>query len=587
MTRQYIGARYVPKFADPIEWQNNTSYEALTVVSYNYASYTSKKPVPVGVAPTNSEYWALTGNYNAQMNQILTEFGELKDSFVNVKSYGATGNGSDDDTQAFVDMFADTNANGFYYIPSGNYRVTEPLSVPDKCTIICNGVIKSEIDPTTNRVHKGVLEIVNKTDVRIVGVNIVGQAPPNPVGSSEAGREPTWYCGIYTSYSDNVHIEKCTVKNFEGGYCILAENTTNYWVENCYINHYKWIGICTHVGSKHCHIINNTVIDAYGCGTQLNSYPIKLSGYDENPNTYDYHVEDVTCIGNYVENLFPWWEGIDAHGGRNLLIADNTIVGVGTGIMVSESKTGDDRFKLDGCVISGNIIELPDEYDSNNVPRSNNFCITAGGSNITVTGNVCKNGGIAKRELGAHAGGIYIRDTAGCVVTGNRFENVCGEGFYFTGACIDTRLENNTVHFTEDEAYTEYSYNFCIDTAYVGANNACKCLILNNTFRCNAKDVSPVRAPTSESLPNGTYIRFQNTYFEGHGVASGVQPQSVLLDFQTVSNMANVKMGMKGDIVKNSEYNGSNAYGWVCTASQGATWASNPATWVAINLPTT
>ena len=70
-TRQYIGARYVPKFADPIEWNNARSYEALEIVTYLGTSYTSKKNVPVGVAITNTEYWVATGNYNAQVQEYV------------------------------------------------------------------------------------------------------------------------------------------------------------------------------------------------------------------------------------------------------------------------------------------------------------------------------------------------------------------------------------------------------------------------------------------------------------------------------------------------------------------------------------
>lgn len=77
MVRQYVGARYVPKIADPVEWQENTAYEALVIVTYNNSSYTSRKPVPVsvGIPPENKEYWALTGNYNAQIEEYrqLTE----------------------------------------------------------------------------------------------------------------------------------------------------------------------------------------------------------------------------------------------------------------------------------------------------------------------------------------------------------------------------------------------------------------------------------------------------------------------------------------------------------------------------------
>ena len=71
MVRQYVGARYVPKFADPTAWTSGTSYEAMTIVTYNNSSYTSKMPVPatVGNPADNPDYWALTGNYNAQVEQ--------------------------------------------------------------------------------------------------------------------------------------------------------------------------------------------------------------------------------------------------------------------------------------------------------------------------------------------------------------------------------------------------------------------------------------------------------------------------------------------------------------------------------------
>lgn len=72
-TRQYVGARYVPKFAEPIGWVKENSYEALTIVTYLNNSYTSKKPVPPNTDITNEEYWVVTGNYNAQVEQYRQE----------------------------------------------------------------------------------------------------------------------------------------------------------------------------------------------------------------------------------------------------------------------------------------------------------------------------------------------------------------------------------------------------------------------------------------------------------------------------------------------------------------------------------
>lgn len=70
---QYIGARYVPIFADPIEWNDTRQYEPLTIVQYQGASYTSKQAVPLGIPITDTAFWALTGNYNAQVEQYRQE----------------------------------------------------------------------------------------------------------------------------------------------------------------------------------------------------------------------------------------------------------------------------------------------------------------------------------------------------------------------------------------------------------------------------------------------------------------------------------------------------------------------------------
>ena len=70
---QYVGARYVPLFAEPLEWDRNTAYEPLTIVYNNGNSYTSRQYVPTGTDINNEAYWALTGNYNAQIEQYRAE----------------------------------------------------------------------------------------------------------------------------------------------------------------------------------------------------------------------------------------------------------------------------------------------------------------------------------------------------------------------------------------------------------------------------------------------------------------------------------------------------------------------------------
>lgn len=100
-TPQYIGARYVPMFADPAEWSSEVAYEALTIVIHQGNSFTSRQAVPVGIPLNDERYWVETGNYNAQVEgyrQIVLTF--------NQRISEAEGNA----TQALEDIAAEVSA---------------------------------------------------------------------------------------------------------------------------------------------------------------------------------------------------------------------------------------------------------------------------------------------------------------------------------------------------------------------------------------------------------------------------------------------------------------------------------------------
>lgn len=71
--REYIGARYVPVFADPIQWDNTLSYEPLTVVMNLGTSYVSRQSVPAGIAIDNETYWVRWADYNAQLEEYIRQ----------------------------------------------------------------------------------------------------------------------------------------------------------------------------------------------------------------------------------------------------------------------------------------------------------------------------------------------------------------------------------------------------------------------------------------------------------------------------------------------------------------------------------
>ena len=83
----YIGARYVPKIVG--EWSADIAYEPLTVVLYQGTSYTSITYVPKGIIPSENtqQYWALTGNYNAQVEMYRQEVNNYKNDVDTLKPF--------------------------------------------------------------------------------------------------------------------------------------------------------------------------------------------------------------------------------------------------------------------------------------------------------------------------------------------------------------------------------------------------------------------------------------------------------------------------------------------------------------------
>lgn len=155
---QYIGARYVPKFATPIEWDKNRSYEALEIVTYLGTSYTSRKPVPAQVDIGNEEYWVVTGNYNAQVNALRDAVAELNSTVSGLYNTGVSlkkppaGLTACDPTgkvecaanvQAIVNY---ARANKQAVIVDGVYRISTPITLTSGDVLVGLGTNKNNYD---------------------------------------------------------------------------------------------------------------------------------------------------------------------------------------------------------------------------------------------------------------------------------------------------------------------------------------------------------------------------------------------------------------------------------------------------------
>lgn len=80
-TRQYVGARYVPRFTGLFDITQ--SYEALDVVDNGSGtSYIAKKPTPAGTPLTDTNYWFLYGSTNGAIVNLQRQINDMKDGTI-------------------------------------------------------------------------------------------------------------------------------------------------------------------------------------------------------------------------------------------------------------------------------------------------------------------------------------------------------------------------------------------------------------------------------------------------------------------------------------------------------------------------
>ena len=231
--RQYVGARYVPKFADPVEWNNALSYEALTIVTHLGNSFTSKKPVPAGVDIGNVEYWVNTGNYNEQVAAYANDVTTLKGKAVTgvlPEKYGAVGDGVTDDTAAIKSAIAECKTSGKALWLTGNYKITSPIG--DIGSISVTG-LGSKITST----YDGAEPLFSCNSPKVQNVNIIS----NKNHTGAIFKCTNWnnavfdhinlYYGEYGIQLDGTNSSSflCTISNFN----ISDANKDGISIKNC------------------------------------------------------------------------------------------------------------------------------------------------------------------------------------------------------------------------------------------------------------------------------------------------------------------------------------------------------------------
>lgn len=418
--------------------------------------------------------------YKEHINELRTSLGQRG---FNVKDYGATGDGSTDDTSAINDAI--TAASGdILLFPKGDYKITSTLTIPANTIVIGYG---ARLFNTTTNID--FLEI--DSGCKVYGIEIEGTGYADLDGSAGSGIKLEGEVG---SNKTNVIIQDCYIHDLEGHSAVYIEDAENVWVSNCRLMNQAYSGVLIMSGINvhvdKCHIKEIT-------SSYINQYGVTISSWNaaENPRSERCWVTD--CL---IEDV-TGWEGIDTHGGKGLRIEGNIIRGCKTGIVLKmRPSSGTTIDSATDCIVKGNIvygggslgmyitgsgtggvraknniIEGNVFYDcgleggdyleqgsilisyTDNTVIANNVCVNSYGSGIvlrrenygaSVTGNMISD---SQNTTGNEGVGITVYEDTTAIITGNHvYKNddtlndvVCSIGYYIGGTGTDITLGSN------------------------------------------------------------------------------------------------------------------------------------------------
>ena len=541
----------------------NSNLSLPFTVTHIYANVTDM----LANAKVGDEYCMTLGYYSSEDNGnavyalstteptgyylTLTNGGYAKpvvNNLVNPKMFGAVGDGVTDDTNAFRNAFT-TGKN--VLITEGNYLITGIIYLQSNTYITGTGkIIDREVEETAAD-WKGLFYGLNVSNVTIDGVTFEG------VGSTD--REYTYGGEIHFKNSHDVKVLNCEIYDVLKNHAIVFETCHDCVADKNYVHQYTQAGISLINKCDRCYVTDNVLIDVTGKVTP-NSYPIMLNGYTYPISSVQAVGQHIVCTGNYIDNSYPWYEGIDAHGGVDLVIANNIVRNTYSGIVIA----GDVNYPAAHVEITDNIIVGSVTGDRKNA--DNCGIAISNTSYANISGNIIRRWGKLIDYTIRNA--IYIVDSDWIKFNDNILnDNGDSTSSPSAGSLLFYCVNTNNVTISGNSIEN----NNCVRSFRVTGNS--------NNYTITDNYIRTSGIPQFDTSASAPYVfiyknnNLDNDAISGYGYAS---PDKI--PYSQLSQMA---AGKVGDVVMNNTGTSGLPVGWVCTASQTA---SNAATWKAINL---
>lgn len=278
------------------------------------------KIVSVTATTVYLEYYATLGTYGVDL--------------VNVKTFGAIGDGTTDDTLA-INNAINSITKGVIFVPRGTYLISGAINLKNDIVLMGEGNATTFKVKDNININDNIIKVVNASNVVLADFAIDG---------NRANQDETLYTqyAVFVSNTQNVTVDNVHVYNANGvGIQIYASN--NCTVFNCKSHGNRYHGYeceqCTNCVFDTCYGYNN---DRHGVFVS----PGEVGGTGSINNT----ITNCCFNGNTQYGIAF---GVDAQGisiglSKNNLVENCQVNGNGYyGISI---------YRVDNCIINGNNI---------------------------------------------------------------------------------------------------------------------------------------------------------------------------------------------------------------------------------------
>ena len=264
-------------------------------------------------------------------NTLVAEL--VYESEMNVKQFGAKGDGSTDDTA--VIQYAVSHCSNVY-VPDGTYMIDTHYDTTYKSgiTMPSNSKLSMSENATlkaiaNNYLNYYMIDIRGVHDVIIEGGNILGDK------DTHTGEEGEWGHGIYirlNSYNIKIKDVKIT-KTWGDGITITGASnveTQNLIIDGCRRNGY------TVADGVNVHSLNDTILNTSGTNPQSG---VDIEPNDNNGNVSNIVFDNLTTKNNSGNGFMVQLRGMDNSKTISIKVNNHHDYGSGSALTISKSAT--------------------------------------------------------------------------------------------------------------------------------------------------------------------------------------------------------------------------------------------------------